>query len=296
VDSKLAQSLLDEIVEDDTSVTWDDVVGLELPKQALQEIVILPAIRPELFTGLRSPARGLLLFGPPGNGKTMLAKAVAHESKAKFFNITASSLTSKWVGEGEKLVKALFALARELQPAIIFLDEVDALLSRRGEAEHDAMRRLKNEFLSSFDGMHTTQGDRILVMAATNRPHEIDDAALRRFEKRIYIPLPSVEAREAVLRNLLTKHENKISPKQLHDLARSCEGYSGSDLTALAKDAALGPIRELDYRTLKSMPANKVRPLQLDDFQRSMKQIRPSVSMELIRTLEQWNAHFGVSS
>lgn len=296
VDSKLAQTLLDEIVENDTSITWEDVVGLELPKRTLQEIVILPALRPELFTGLRAPARGLLLFGPPGNGKTMLAKAVAHESKATFFNISASSLTSKWVGEGEKLVRSLFALSRELQPSIIFIDEVDALLGRRSESDHDAMRRLKNEFLLQFDGMHSSEGEKILVMAATNRPQELDDAALRRFEKRIYVPLPAHEARKAVLQKLLSKHNNTISNKQLEQLARVCQGYSGSDLTALAKDAALGPIRELDYSTLKDMPANKVRPICFEDFQLSMKQIRPSVSTDLLHTLEQWNTLYGVSS
>lgn len=296
VDSKLAHSILDEIVEEDSGVTWDNVVGLELPKRTLQEIVILPALRPELFTGLRSPARGLLLFGPPGNGKTMLAKAVAHESKAKFFNMSASSLTSKWVGEGEKLVKALFAVAREMQPSIIFLDEVDALLSRRGESEHDAMRRIKNEFLLNFDGMRSTEGERVLIMAATNRPHELDDAALRRFEKRIYVPLPTLDARKMVLSNLLTKHHNSITAEQLDRLGRACEGYSGSDLTALAKDAALGPIRDLDYDTLRSMPANKVRKICLKDFERSMAQIRPSVSPDLILTLEQWNSRYGVAT
>lgn len=296
VDSTLAQTILDQLVEHETSITWDDIVGLELPKRTLQEIVILPALRPELFTGLRSPARGLLLFGPPGNGKTMLAKAVAHESRAKFFNISASSLTSKWVGEGEKLVKALFAMARELQPSVIFIDEVDALLSRRRESEHDSMRRLKNEFLLSFDGMNTSEGDRVLVMAATNRPQELDDAALRRFEKRIYIPLPSLEARQSVLQNLLSKHNHTVSAGHLEMVARACEGYSGSDLTALAKDAALGPIRDIDYETLRHLPANEVRAMRIEDFQKSMHSIRPSVNPSLIGELEQWNANHGVSA
>lgn len=296
VDSKLAQTILDQVVEHETSITWEDIVGLELPKRTLQEIVILPTLRPELFTGLRSPARGLLLFGPPGNGKTMLAKAVAHESQARFFNISASTLTSKWVGEGEKLVKALFAMARELQPSVIFLDEVDALLSRRGENEHDAMRRMKNEFLQCFDGMGTSEGDRVLVMAATNRPQELDDAALRRFEKRIYIPLPSLEARKSVLQKLLAKHHNIISSSQLDQIAKHCEGYSASDLTALAKDSALGPIRDVDYETLRQMPANKVRPMCVQDFEKSMRLVRPSVNPSLIGVLEQWNADHGITA
>lgn len=162
---------MDEIVEGGAKVEWNDIAGQEIAKQALQEMVILPSMRPELFTGLRSPARGLLLFGPPGNGKTLLARAVATQCSATFFSISASSLTSKYVGDGEKLVRALFAVARELQPSIIFIDEIDSLLSERSSSEHEATRRLKTEFLIQFDGLPgNPDSERIVVMAATNRP------------------------------------------------------------------------------------------------------------------------------
>jgi spastin len=172
VEQKLVQTIMDEIIEGGQKVEFTDVAGNETAKQALKEMVILPAVRPELFTGLRTPARGLLLFGPPGNGKTLLARAVATESNATFFSISASSLTSKYVGDGEKLVRALFAVARELQPSIIFIDEIDSLLSERSQSEHEASRRLKTEFLIQFDGLPTgnVENERIVVMAATNRP------------------------------------------------------------------------------------------------------------------------------
>uniref|UniRef100_A0A673LIM7 Fidgetin-like protein 1 n=1 Tax=Sinocyclocheilus rhinocerous TaxID=307959 RepID=A0A673LIM7_9TELE len=286
VDSKLASLILNEIVDSGAAVQFDDIAGQELAKQALQEIVILPALRPELFTGLRAPARGLLLFGPPGNGKTMLAKAVAMESNATFFNISAASLTSKYVGEGEKLVRALFAVARELQPSIIFIDEIDSLLCERREGEHDASRRLKTEFLIEFDGVQSGGDDRVLVMGATNRPQELDEATL--------IDCVCVfQARLKLLKNLLSKHRNTLPQKELSQLARMTEGYSGSDLTSLAKDAALGPIRELRPEQVRNMPADKMRDICFSDFVDSLKRIKRSVSPQTLDQYVCWNRQYG---
>lgn len=293
VDSKLANLIMNEIVDSGASVSFEDIAGQDLAKQALQEIVILPALRPELFTGLRAPARGLLLFGPPGNGKTMLAKAVAAESKATFFNISAASLTSKYVGEGEKLVRALFAVARELQPSVIFIDEVDSLLCERREGEHDASRRLKTEFLIEFDGVQSGGDDRVLVMGATNRPQELDEAVLRRFAKRVYVALPDGETRFTLLKNLLGKHGNPLSKNELSSLAKKSAGYSGSDLTSLAKDAALGPIRELGPDQVRSMAASEMRNIKMKDFEDSLKRIKPSVSPATLHMYTKWNNDFG---
>ncbi|XP_065445259.1 spastin isoform X6 [Chrysemys picta bellii] len=293
VDSNLANLILNEIVDNGPAVKFDDIAGQELAKQALQEIVILPSLRPELFTGLRAPPRGLLLFGPPGNGKTMLAKAVAAESNATFFNISAASLTSKYVGEGEKLVRALFAVARELQPSIIFIDEVDSLLCERREGEHDASRRLKTEFLIEFDGVQSSGEDRILVMGATNRPQELDDAVLRRFTKRVYVSLPNEETRLILLKNLLSKQGSPLTQKELAQLARMTDGYSGSDLTALAKDAALGPIRELKPEQVKNMSASEMRNIRLSDFTESLKKIKRSLSPQTLDAYIRWNKDFG---
>uniref|UniRef100_A0AAQ4Q726 microtubule-severing ATPase n=1 Tax=Gasterosteus aculeatus aculeatus TaxID=481459 RepID=A0AAQ4Q726_GASAC len=293
VDSKLANLIMNEIVDSGASVSFGDIAGQNVAKQALQEIVILPALRPELFTGLRAPARGLLLFGPPGNGKTMLAKAVAAESNSTFFNISAATLTSKYVGEGEKLVRALFAVARELQPSVIFIDEVDSLLCERREGEHDASRRLKTEFLIEFDGVQSGADDRVLVMGATNRPQELDEAVLRRFAKRIYVALPDAETRLTLLKNLLEKHRNPLSTNELSSLAKMTAGYSGSDLTSLAKDAALGPIRELCPDQVRSMAASEMRNIKMKDFEDSLKRIKPSVSSTTLNMYTKWNKEFG---
>lgn len=247
VEPNLVQIIMDEIVEGGSKVEWSDIAGQETAKQALHEMVVLPACRPELFTGLRAPAKGLLLFGPPGNGKTLLGRAVATECSATFFNISAASLTSKFVGDGEKLVRALFAVAREMQPSIIFIDEIDSLLSRRNANEHEASRRMKTEFLVEFDGLPRSSGsdgvERIVVLAATNRPQELDEAALRRFPKRIPVRLPDSQTRETLLTRLLAKQGCTLPTDAIRRLAECTDGYSGSDLTNLAKDAALEPIR-----------------------------------------------------
>lgn len=293
VDSKLASLIMNEIVDSGASVSFGEIAGQDLAKQALQEIVILPALRPELFTGLRAPARGLLLFGPPGNGKTMLAKAVAAEANATFFNITAASLTSKYVGEGEKLVRALFAVAREVQPSVIFMDEVDSLLCERREGENDASRRLKTEFLVEFDGVQSGRDDRVLVMGATNRPQELDEAVLRRFAKRVYVGLPDEQTRSTLLKNLLGKHGNPLSKNELSTLAKLTAGYSGSDLTSLAKDAALGPIRELAPDQVRYMAANEMRNIKMKDFEDSLKRIKPTANPATLDMYAKWNKDYG---
>ena len=241
LDSKLANAILNEIVIDKPQVRWDDIAGLHVAKQALKESAILPIMRPDLFTGLRAPSRGILLFGPPGTGKTLLAKAVATESQSTFFNISASSLTSKFVGESEKLVKSLFSMAKELQPSIVFIDEIDSLLTERSENEHEASRRLKTEFLVQFDGVSGLQNDQVLIMgifqlnivAATNRPQELDEAARRRFTKRIYIPLPEKETRKELFTHLLDKNGQTLSANEISKIVDLTEGYSGSDISAL---------------------------------------------------------------
>lgn len=291
-DTKLVEMINTAIVDRSPSVRWDDVGGLEKAKQALMEMVILPTKRRDLFTGLRRPARGLLLFGPPGNGKTMLAKAVASESEATFFNVTAASLTSKWVGEAEKLVRTLFLVAVSRQPSVIFIDEIDSIMSTRTTNENEASRRLKSEFLIQFDGVTSNPDDIVIVIGATNKPQELDDAVLRRLVKRIYVPLPNENVRKLLLKHKLKGQAFSLPSRDLEMLVKETEGYSGSDLQALCEEAAMMPIRELGSNIL-TVKANQVRGLRYEDFKKAMAVIRPSLNKSKWEELERWNEEFG---
>lgn len=240
VDRHAAGQILNDIVVRGDEVHWDDIAGLEGAKKALKEAVVYPFLRPDLFMGLREPARGMLLFGPPGTGKTMLARAVATESKSTFFAISATSLTSKWHGESEKLVRALFSLAKAMAPSIIFVDEIDSLLSSRQTGDHDATRRTKTQFLVEWSdlqraaagreqpGREKAEGDpsRVLVLGATNMPWDIDDAARRRFVRRQYIPLPEAEVRKLQLQKLLSHQKHELSEADLDALVKVTDGKS----------------------------------------------------------------------
>ncbi|VAI60739.1 unnamed protein product [Triticum turgidum subsp. durum] len=232
---------------DEIGVKFDDIGALEDVKRTLDELVALPMRRPELFShgNLLRPCKGVLLFGPPGTGKTLLAKALATEAGANFISITGSTLTSKWFGDAEKLTKALFSFASRLAPVIIFVDEVDSLLGARGGAlEHEATRKMRNEFMAAWDGLRSKENQRILILGATNRPFDLDDAVIRRLPRRIYVGLPDVENRKKILKILLAT-ENLESDFKFDELANATEGYSGSDLKNLCIASAYRPVQEL---------------------------------------------------
>lgn len=239
---KLRGALASAVVSEKPNVKWDDVAGLELAKEALKEAVILPARFPQLFTGKRRPWKGILLYGPPGTGKSYLAKAVATEADATFFSVSSSDLVSKWQGESERLVKNLFEMARENKPAIIFIDEIDSLCSNRSEGESDSTRRIKTEFLVQMQGVGNSH-DGILVLGATNVPWELDPAMRRRFEKRIYIPLPEAPARGTMLKIHLGDTPTSITPADFDELAEKTEGSSGSDISVVVREALMEPLR-----------------------------------------------------
>ncbi|KAL2330435.1 hypothetical protein Fmac_018016 [Flemingia macrophylla] len=287
-DAKLVEMINTAIVDRSPSVRWEDVAGLEKAKQALMEMVILPTKRRDLFTGLRRPARGLLLFGPPGNGKTMLAKAVASESQATFFNVTAASLTSKWVGEGEKLVRTLFMVAISRQPSVIFIDEIDSIMSTRLANENDASRRLKSEFLIQFDGVTSNPDDIVIVIGATNKPQELDDAVLRRLVKRIYVPLPDENVRKLLLKHKLKGQAFSLPSRDLEKLVKETEAYSGSDLQALCEEAAMMPIRELGADILTIQKRKDTKSLKFWRLKDARFVLRESHQWSTQQILEEW--------
>ncbi|KAK6133590.1 hypothetical protein DH2020_032719 [Rehmannia glutinosa] len=300
----LAESLCRDIIRGSPDVKWESIKGLENAKRLLKEAVVMPIKYPKYFTGLLTPWKGILLFGPPGTGKTMLAKAVATECKTTFFNISASSIVSKWRGDSEKLVKVLFELARHHAPSTIFLDEIDAIISQRGEgrSEHEASRPILNEKTENLwsklqmDGLTKTD-ELVFVLAATNLPWELDAAMLRRLEKRILVPLPEPEARRAMFEELLSSTSELELPYDL--LVERTEGFSGSDLRLLCKEAAMQPLRRLmtfleEKQEVVPEDADmpKVGPITHGDIEVALRNTRPSAHLHAHR-YEKFNADYG---
>ncbi|WVZ56910.1 hypothetical protein U9M48_007376 [Paspalum notatum var. saurae] len=303
--------LADVIPPHEIGVTFEDIGALESVKDTLKELVMLPLQRPELFNRgqLMKPCKGILLFGPPGTGKTMLAKAVATEAGANFINISMSSISSKWLGEGEKFVKAVFSLASKIAPSVIFVDEVDGMLGRReNPGEHEAMRKMKNEFMVNWDGLRTKEKERVLVLAATNRPFDLDEAVVRRLPRRLMVNLPDASNRRKILSVILAK-EDLADDVDLEVIANLTEGYSGSDLKNLCVTAAHRPIREILEKEKKerasaeaenrplppSHSSNDVRALRISDFIHAHEQVCASVSSDStnMNELVQWNDLYG---
>ena len=295
-DEKMIEFIQSEILSSSPDVHWDDIAGLEFAKKTIKEIIIWPLMRPDLFNGIRRPPKGLLLFGPPGTGKTMIAKAIASQSKSMFFNISASSLMSKWIGESERLVRTLFALASFYQPSVVFIDEIDSLLTARSENENEASRRIKTEFLVQLDGAGTNAEDRILIIGATNRPQEIDDAFVRRLSKRLYIPLPNKVSRKQLIMRVLEKerkNNNKydLSNEEIDDIINKTKGYSGSDLINVCKEAAMMPIRSIEDIT--NCQLEHLRGVNKKDFDEALFNVKPSINEKSLDQYVEWNKNFG---
>jgi len=326
---KIKDSLGGAILREKPNVKWSDVAGLAAAKEALKEAVILPIKFPHLFTGQRTPWRGILMYGPPGTGKSYLAKAVATEANSTFFSVSSSAIVSKWQGESEKLVRSLFDLARENKPSIIFIDEIDSLCGQRSDSESESARRIKTEFLVQMNGVGSDmQG--VLVLAATNLPWLLDTAIRRRFEKRIYIPLPEEPARASMFQIHLGDTPHTLNKENYKQLGAATELYSGSDIATVVRDAMMQPIRSLQSAThfkkttgpsrndpsvivddllepcspgdegaiemtWENIDPNKLSILKISykDFQRSLKQNRPTVSQGDLGAFVDFTKQFG---
>ena len=299
-DKELVKRIEQEVIDSGSPVTFEDVAGLADAKRSIQEMVIWPMQRPELFTGLRAVPKGMLLFGPPGTGKTLIGRAIASSSGATFFSISASSLMSKWIGESEKLVRTMFAVAGHKEPSVVFIDEVDSLLSQRNSNENEASRRLKTEFLVQLEGVGSgdaSNKERVLVVGATNRPQELDEAARRRFVKRFYVPLPDDDARTTLLKTLLAKNRHCLTEADIEGyLVPKTDGFSGADMRNLCQEAAMGPMRDVGSKLFAaggSIDESQIPPISLKHFDAALAVTAATVAQSDLEQYEAWNATFG---
>lgn len=317
-------ALLETIISEKPNVKWEDIAGLHEAKKSLNEALVMPIKYPAFFTGNVQPWRGILLYGPPGTGKTFLAKACATECESTFFSVSSSDLMSKYVGESEKLIKELFKLAQEKAPSIIFIDEIDSMCGSRSEGENEASRRVKTEFLVQMQGVGS-KNDKVLILGATNLPWALDPAVRRRFERRVYIPLPDKEAREYLLRKKLGGLDKGLNDNDFKLVVDKTEGYSGADLEILCRDAAFQPLKlaqqTMKFKQLQVNGKTMYMPLEMSakgnfvnmsvyqlpdhslvlpeitsqDMERAAAKAKPSVSKADLVQYEEWTKQFGVS-
>lgn len=279
---------------EDINVTWEDIAGMESLIQELRETVILPIQRKELFADsqLTQAPKGVLLHGPPGCGKTLIAKATAKEAGTRFINLDVGILTDKWYGESQKLATAVFTLAVKLQPCIIFIDEIDSLLRARNSTDHEATAMMKAQFMSFWDGLITDPNCTVIIMGATNRPQDLDRAILRRMPATFFITMPNMLQRKQIL-SLILRNEPIADDVDIFKIAKSTEGFSSSDLKELCRNASVYRVR--DYMRNERNTSNKndtnaagpsadsedeyhdaLRPITMEDLTVSLNKLKES--------------------
>jgi SpoVK/Ycf46/Vps4 family AAA+-type ATPase len=285
----------DELVlKEKPHVKWEEVIGLDDAKRAIRESIVYPTKRSDLFP-LGWP-RGILLFGPPGCGKTLLAAAAAAEIDGYFLNVDAASMMSKWLGEAEKNVSKLFMLARRLHenegvPVLLFIDEIDSLLGTRS-SEIGGEVRVKNQFLTEMDGINVkTKASQLYVIGATNKPWTLESGFLRRFQKRINVSLPSLPSRVDLFRQY-TRPLNRERSLKPDDLAKLCEGYSASDIKDICQAAQLRVVNELFESGMAMDTKSSPRSISVTDFKEIFKVRKPSVSAEMLKAYVKWSDQF----
>jgi len=292
----IIDSISGTILTESPDVKWTDIAGLDGSKQALREAIVLPIMKPNLFTGARKPWSGILLFGPPGCGKTLLARAAATECQATFFSVSSADLLSKWLGESEKLISSLFKVARIKAPSLIFMDEIDSVATKRGEGhEGGGERRVKTQLLSEIQGIKSGSKKPLLVLGATNRPWDIDMAMLSRFEKKVYVPLPDLTARVGIFKIHTAGINMALTEEDFIELGVRSEGYSGRDISNVCREVIMLPIRELDMSGLLENNDQEVivRDINLKDFTKTLKKVKPMTTGDSLAQYEQWAKEFG---
>ena len=318
-DTDLIEMVEREVVDMNPKVSFDDIAELETAKRALTEAVVLPLLMPDFFVGLRRPWKGVLLYGPPGTGKTLLAKALATQGKTTFFNVSPTTFASKWKGESEKLVRILFEMARFYAPSTIFIDEVDSVGTKRTDGENEASKKVLAEMLVQMDGISELNSGKkenndingteeikpkfVMVLGATNMPWDLDDALRRRFEKRIYIPLPNKVGREQMF-HINFKGIKLSNDVNIDTLVQKTEGYSGHDISSVCREASLMNMRkklmnENGTMDILQMANNKENflsdleaPVSQNDILIAIKNISKSVSSNDVKKFEDWTKMF----
>ncbi|MCD6496657.1 MAG: ATP-binding protein [Candidatus Aenigmarchaeota archaeon] len=281
------------LVTQKPATSWDDIGGLEEAKHTLKEAIILPFIkaRPDFVKITKS----ILLYGPPGTGKTLLAKASSNTLNATFFEAKASGLLSKYFGESSKIISSLFSKASEKQPSVIFMDEIDSLAPSRSSGIDESSRRVLGEILEGMDGFSARKDDKVIFIGATNKPWDLDDALLSRFQRKIYVPLPGPEARRSIFEIHLRGAGLNVN---ISDLVKRSEGYSGRDIAALCQHAISGMVKEenpgLEDLTSKQLESFslKTRPLLPSDFDSAFEKIKPSCDAKSLEKYSEWENEF----
>ena len=297
-DQELIENIENYLMTKNPGITFDDIAGLEKAKESLKISILCPLLMKNFFTKIRKPPKGILLYGPAGTGKTMLAKAIATTGKTNFFSVNPAALASKWKGTSEKLVKYLFEMARFYAPTTIFIDEIDSLLSERSQNEHESSRKVKVQFFIEIDGITSSSEEeqpKVFILAATNRPWDLDEAILRRLSKRIYIPLPDDKARESLF-NIKLANVKLADDIDMKFLVKKTKMYNSDDIENVCREAALAPFKRrmqnFDNQSTQFFENLEkellTEEIKMEDFKNALINVKSSASIKFLAQYEDW--------